>query len=276
QLFYTCFFSTLIGLVFFRKREKEVDKQMESLEIFGRAVAHEVRNVIAISKSYASSISLFFRQFKVEKVVSSEDDNGKTALIKVNNETYKLLDGAINGMVRDNERGIVIINRMLASMRRQIKTDEFALYSMRECVEGALASYGLRGEQQDRILLNLEDDFMFRGSDYYMHHIIFNLLRNTYKYSHDDCAIEISLDSEKRRLLYKDHGPGIAPKARPYIFDHFFTTSKTGSGIGLAFCRLVMDEFGGMIMCKSEQGPNSYTEFWLDFPDPDNLAIPKG
>ena len=267
QLFYTCLFSTLIGLIFFRRREKEVDKQLQSLELFGKAVAHEVRNVAGLSKAYASSIRFFFDQMRVEKTVPATDDNRETLYLKMDKLAHESLVNTVDDLMLDSDHGIVIINRMLASMRRTISTEDFAVCSMRDCITRALLSYGLSERQKNNIKVSLENDFLFRGSEYYMQHIIYNLLKNSHKYGRDDCRIEIWL--KNNRLHFKDDGPGIAPHTLPNIFDHFFTTSKTGTGIGLAFCRLVMDEFGGSIICKSRQGPDSFTEFLLGFPPVD-------
>ncbi|MCU0318245.1 MAG: ATP-binding protein [Amoebophilaceae bacterium] len=97
-----------------------------------------------------------------------------------------------------------------------------------------------------------------------MQQVISNLLDNTYKHSQRDCIIEIWLANN--RLHVKDDGSGIAKKVLPYIFDPFFTTSKTNIGLGLSFCKLVMDAFGGTIVYKSRQGNKSFTEFLLTFP----------
>ncbi|MBA8667975.1 HAMP domain-containing histidine kinase [Holosporaceae bacterium 'Namur'] len=50
----------------------------------------------------------------------------------------------------------------------------------------------------------------------------------------------------------------------PYIFDKFYSKSKSGTGIGLAFCKMIMQDMGGYIECKSRVG--KYTEFILTFP----------
>jgi len=62
----------------------------------------------------------------------------------------------------------------------------------------------------------------------------------------------------------------------PHIFTRFYTWSadrnqSTGTGIGLAFCRSVMESFGGTIDCKSQLG--EYTEFTLAFPLPKEKSL---
>ena len=45
------------------------------------------------------------------------------------------------------------------------------------------------------------------------------------------------------------------------IFDNHFTTNKKGLGLGLPFCKRMMEAMGGKIECESEEG--SYTKFLL-------------
>jgi Histidine kinase-, DNA gyrase B-, and HSP90-like ATPase len=269
QLTYTCIFATSIGLLFFGRREKVVDKRLETLELFGKVVGAEIRKILALSKAYASSIEFFNKQMHVDKVLPAED-NRELYLIKMDKIVYSSLKETTNGLTHDSERGIQTINRMLANLQKHISTDDFTTLSMQTCVTNSLTLYGLTAKQKGSLLINLDKDFQFYGSAYYMQHILFNLLENTYKHNQKDCIVEIWLANNK--LHVKDNGTGIAKEALPYIFDPFFTTVKKAMGIGLAFCKLVMEAFGGIIICKSKQGRYSFTEFVLTFPEVNKKA----
>lgn len=60
-----------------------------------------------------------------------------------------------------------------------------------------------------------------------------------------------------------DNGPGIIPEAINRIFVPFFTTKKTGSGIGLALSRQIMQLHSGTLTVESE--PEINTVFRLKF-----------
>jgi len=216
-----------------------------------------------VSKSYASAIRFLSQQMHVEKVLPT-DGSRKMLLIKVEEQAHTSLLSVVDNLTQDSDRGLETIHRMLAAMRKSVSNSDFQVCSMQTCVNNALALYGFDEHQKAHLSVDVVQDFEFYGSEYYVHHILFNLLKNSYKYCHRDCTIEIIL--KKNTLRFRDNGPGIAEKVRPYVFDHFFTTDTMGTGIGLAFCRLIMEEFGGMIVCMSRQGEDSFTEFVLTFP----------
>lgn len=56
------------------------------------------------------------------------------------------------------------------------------------------------------------------------------------------------------RLEFKDNGPGIADGDLPKIFDPYFTTKSTGSGLGLATSHTIIQKHQGYIAARSENG----------------------
>ncbi len=54
-----------------------------------------------------------------------------------------------------------------------------------------------------------------------------------------------------------DTGSGIPPEAARNIFIPFFTTKTAGTGLGLALCQQIVEEHGGQLLVKSEEGRGS-------------------
>jgi two-component system CAI-1 autoinducer sensor kinase/phosphatase CqsS len=102
-------------------------------------------------------------------------------------------------------------------------------------------------------------------------HVLFNLLKNALYHVAEAGKGEIFVWTEpnavgENRLYFMDTGTGIHPSVLPRIFDRFYSSMSRGrgSGIGLSFCRMVMDGFGGSIECESVHG--EFTRFILSFP----------
>ncbi len=139
-------------------------------------------------------------------------------------------------------------------------------------VDEALQTYPL--DDQDQALVhwdrarNQAHDFNFQGDQTLFNHVIFNLLKNALHYvkaaGRGEIQIWVSTDSHQHCLHFRDTGTGIAAEALPYIFDEFYTRTAHGTGVGLALCKIIMQQFNGEIQCQSVQ--NEYTHFTLTFP----------
>ena len=77
-------------------------------------------------------------------------------------------------------------------------------------------------------------------------------------------SIRSSADAEGVRLEISDNGVGIEPEAMPQIFDAFFTTKPTGTGLGLALCRTIVEGFGGHLWAAA--GEDQGATFYLQLP----------
>ena len=85
-------------------------------------------------------------------------------------------------------------------------------------------------------------------------------------------SIHAYREEEYVTIQVSDTGCGIKQADLRKIFDPFFTTKektsaskRTGTGLGLAFCRTVIDAHDGMISVESEK--NRQTTFTITLPD---------
>ena len=98
--------------------------------------------------------------------------------------------------------------------------------------------------------------------------VIINLIKNAIQAFEEQPQKQIDLtaySNEKGRSIIsiKDNGSGIDSEALEKIFIPFYSTKKTGSGIGLSLSKQIMRQHEGNITVKSELGKG--TEFLLRF-----------
>ncbi|MBN8575357.1 MAG: GHKL domain-containing protein [Cyclobacteriaceae bacterium] len=113
-----------------------------------------------------------------------------------------------------------------------------------------------------------ESDYITIQADAEMiEQVLINLIKNAMEAVEDSPRSVISLKglfTESAVLIeVTDNGPGIIPEAIERIFVPFFTTKKTGSGIGLALSRQIMQMHNGTLTVQSE--PDVRTTFTLRF-----------
>lgn len=87
--------------------------------------------------------------------------------------------------------------------------------------------------------------------------VLINLIRNAGESVQQVPAPRIRLEAQGIadrgvRIRVIDNGPGIAPEALEKVFIPFYTTKKTGSGIGLSLSRQIVHLHGGSMSIASE------------------------
>lgn len=74
----------------------------------------------------------------------------------------------------------------------------------------------------------------------------------------DYCPDAMLRDGERcARLTVSDTGPGMTEPVLQRIFEPLFTTKSSGTGIGLALARRLIEKHGGVLVATSEPGRGS-------------------
>jgi two-component system, CAI-1 autoinducer sensor kinase/phosphatase CqsS len=161
---------------------------------------------------------------------------------------------------------------LLSSTASQRKTQDRQVLSMETMVKSMLERYPFANQgQADLVAVTVRADFQFLGQTDLCSMILLNLLRNALSALQraGKGRIRILIDGTRARprLLFIDTGCGIDPAHQPHIFRRFYTYPQhSGSGIGLSFCKEVLDAWDVTIRCISRV--QRYTIFVLEFPGP--------
>lgn len=184
---------------------------------------------------------------------------------------YEILPSVAESIEAETKAAFAIIDMLFVkSGMMNLDLTQIEKCSISACIAEALQRYPFAPDEREKVIWSPENssDFEFSGKKILMIHVIFNLLKNALYYLKVASKGEITIWSEPgaeyNMLHFKDTGTGIAPEILPHIFERFFSHTLHGTGIGLAFCKMVMQNFGGDISCKSVVG--EFTEFNLKFP----------
>ncbi len=107
-----------------------------------------------------------------------------------------------------------------------------------------------------RVILDLSDDVPPLYLDFLMiEQVFFNLLDNAAKYAPPGTPITVWARPRRQGVVIEvcDEGPGIPKSEREAVFNMFYRTQgsqATGTGLGLAVCRGIVEAHGGTIRAE--------------------------
>jgi two-component system CAI-1 autoinducer sensor kinase/phosphatase CqsS len=219
--------------------------QIQNLKALAGSIAHETRGPLSTIQGCCDIV--------------------KDSLNQARNNLDEAIE-FIDLIAISSNRGLSIIDIILTNIREEkIDSSKFIDLSISSVIKSAIKEFAFESEEQKKLVnIDLESDFNFKGDETLMIFVLFNLLKNSLYYK---AKIDIWLksDNDFNYLYFKDNGVGIAAGKLEHIFDDFFTSDKKGgTGLGLPFCKRIMQAFDGDISCKSKDGEG--VEFCLKFP----------
>lgn len=245
------------------------EKGMETVRLIGMSIAHELRTPLRAINSAAvgtaNKLSTLVAVYKIARAQGIEVPEGYTRLYP---RDVTILGRMLKIIELESQAAFAVIDMLLVKGNlSKIDKEKFTSCQISTCIKNALTRYPFK-PGEEKLIKCKNGDFTFNGNALLMAHVLFNLIKNALYYVKraGKGSIEIWIENgiENNKLHFKDTGTGISPDNLSHIFKQFFSTESNGTGIGLAFCKLVMQSMDGKIECFSEQ--NEYTEFVLTFP----------
>ncbi len=123
---------------------------------------------------------------------------------------------------------------------------------IRETVAVQTAAHGLKG-MQFKVDVSPVEVFLDRS---FLIEVLENLIRNAVEATEGRGKVHISSDlvGQEVEVVVEDNGPGIPTGSREKVFDLYFTTRPTGSGLGLSLTAQMVTALGGHLDLDEQPG----------------------
>ena len=257
-------FALVVGVYFNRNRVVVEKEKLKTLSSVGGHLAHELRTPLA---TIAIKMQGMLKQS--EHLVASEPS------LESATEVHKqllVMRAVCSDIVLDTRYANSLIDMFLVRAgMNDMNGYEDSVFSVGDCVFEALDRYPFKGPQERSVVeLQIVDDFEMTGPFLLFVHVLLNLLKNSFAQVQLGGSPVVQIRTEvlggRGVLSVIDNGAGIAKENLDRVFSSFFTTSLSGegAGVGLHFCKKVLQGSGGEITVTSQ--PHVRTVFTLNLP----------
>lgn len=230
-----------------RDRENTLTLMNEDLQQFAFSVSHDLQEPIR-------NIAVYSELLKRRLASSLNEDNG-----------------AFLNFINTGAKRLEVLVRDLLTYTRLINSPEEAITSIE--AETALAE-AMGGLAEAIRSSNAQITWVplpkVSVRPFHLQEVFQNLLSNAIKYrSPEPPRIEITVSNRNSfwQFRLKDNGIGIAPAYKDHIFGLFKRLHRndelSGTGIGLALCKRIVERYGGAIWVESGEAAGSTFCFTL-------------
>jgi signal transduction histidine kinase len=264
-------FTAIAGVVMNFTNEKINQGRLSTMRTAAFNIAHELRTPLLGIKSAATGLSQYLPPLIEGYKLAEEHKLVADSIRKVHLDNMNQILNRLENEV--NHSNTIIDIFLVNSYQTALPVGSFKNLSMVHCIRAALDRYPFASAQErEQIIFEPSSDFHFQGLEILMIHVYFNLIKNAlYALAASRSGqIIITLANKEHfnQVYFRDNGTGIPENVRQHVFERFYSwdkdVTKFGTGLGLAFCKTVIENFGGKISCDSKYG--EHTEFVLTFP----------
>ncbi|MCK0471542.1 nitrogen regulation protein NR(II) [Halalkalibacter sp. APA_J-10(15)] len=200
--------------------------QMEAVSHIAAGVAHELRNPLSVIKGFMQLSNLTNDYEKYYSTILSELDR-------------------MNAIIED------FLSVSKKKSGRNIHSPLDIMQSLVEIMKSECLLHNVHLSYQF-----IESEVKVLVNESMIKQVMLNLLRNAieaFEQEHVERRLHIqtTLNNEYYTISVEDNGKGIPEDVLAQIGRPFFTTKKSGTGIGVALCKKIVEDHGGSFQIKS-------------------------
>jgi PAS domain S-box-containing protein len=239
-----------------RKYSQALEHSNKELETFAYVASHDLQEPLRMIASY---VTLLARRYKG----------------KLDDEADDFIYFAVDGAKRMQQ----LINDLLAYSRIKTRGGNFEPTNCNDVLSDALANLNFTIEDNNALITR--DSLPTVTVDkIQIRQLYQNLISNAVKFRSESAPrVHVAAEQVENEWVFSvhDNGIGIDPQYNDRIFEVFQRLHGrehyTGTGIGLAICKKIVERHDGRIWVKSEPGKGSTFYFTIPCPAIDNLYV---
>ena len=218
----------VVALAARAEKHRRKAEHSESLALVGQmtsTLAHVIRNAIGSVKGYA--------QLAAERTEPADPRAQQLATV-------------LRGVTRIED---LVGDLLLYSREERFSITDVDPAPLLAAIPASVAPW------QGRVELDLEPALRVRADAEKLERVIVNAVRNAVQAMGATGLLRVTLRrrGDQIAIQIEDTGEGVAPEALPKLFTPFYTTRTTGTGLGLAYAKKVVEGMGGTIELKNRE-----------------------
>lgn len=244
----------------------------------GAMIALSITLILVILVVFAFSIKLIMKHKKISQI-KSDFMNNMTHEFKTPLASISLAaDSLQHPNVELNQENLAMyltiikeekeklnnhVERILevAALNKNALTIHLSTVNLHDSLTAAITNLGLLIEQKGATVeLEVSTNLAVKGNAFHLTNSIVNLIENSLKYVDNKPHIHIKAEKNEHNVILEitDNGIGMSAMQLQKVFDNFYRVqsgnlhSSKGFGLGLSYCKMVIEKMGGTIRLSSK------------------------
>ncbi len=255
RLFFESIMSTFTTALAKQRTDEEMIELRRAKDTLTDLVVHDIKNISSTMYSWLEMIDE-----EVLGTLTEEQADAVKRIAKQNEGLFQLSEEMLD--IARAEEGDINLNKISYALDNQV-LDVIEYYFPTVEKENKVIRYRFEDET---IIINADESRVRR--------VIANLIQNAVQFAPPDSgqvfvSLQIDKNAKTAAFTVTDNGPGIPEEFQTLIFEKYSQAElksqglKKGHGLGLTYCKMIVEAHGGIINVESDGKTGSAFSFIL-------------